>query len=294
MTLFRYPARRRDAQCHGAAPCPQGSARVALSGAIAALAAGLLASSPAAAQSVRVQPHRAVYEMTTETRSQRSEVASVRGALSFEWGETCDAWLVNQRFDADFVYASDGARRISWSYATWESKDGLSYRFTLRKRLDGVLDQELRGFAVVEPDGGPGSVDFDQPEDIEIDLPDGTVFPSDHSLRMIRAAQAGETFLLLNQFDGSELDAGAEVNVVIGKPAAADAHRTLDSDLLDARAWPMRLAYFPYGTPDSVPEHEQSLLIQENGVVRTILLDYGDFTVRGTLRELEALPKPEC
>jgi len=294
MTLSRYSARRRALRRRGAGPSAGVSAGIGLSGALAAVAAGLLTPWPAVAQGMPVQPHRAVYEMTTETRNQRSEVASVRGALSFEWGETCDAWLVNQRFDADFVYASEGGRRISWSYATWESKDGESYRFTLRKRLDGVLDEELRGFAIVDPDGGPGSVDFDLPQDIEIDLPEGTVFPTDHSLRMIRAAQAGETFLLLNQFDGSELDAGAEVNVVIGKPAAADAHRTLDSDLLDARAWPMRLAYFPYGTSESVPEHEQSLLIQENGVVRTILLDYGDFTVRGTLRELEALPKPEC
>lgn len=284
---------------------------------LAALVLAGLALAPGAAAAARdaaVQPHKAVYEIEMDSRRDGADVGNVRGGLSFEWGETCDGWVVNQRFDADFIYINDPPLRISWTYATWEAKDGSRYRFNLRKRTNGTLSEELRGIAEM-PVGsgvdraggraggrGGGRVTFSQPAPTDLPLEPGTVFPINHNLRMIRTARSGERLLLVPQFDGSELDRGALVNVVVGRPvdtgpAAAGIaidDPGIDAALLTDPAWPMRLAYFAFGSVESTPQHEQTVVMQANGIVRDLVLDYGDFIVRGTLRGLESRPRPTC
>ena len=42
------------------------------------------------------------------------------------------------------------------------------------------------------------------------------------------------------------------------------------------------------------PEHEQNLRLYRNGVAEDLILQYGDFSVRTILKQLEKLPAPDC
>jgi len=43
-----------------------------------------------------------------------------------------------------------------------------------------------------------------------------------------------------------------------------------------------------------VPEVEISMLLQDDGVARSVDLDYGDFTIHGELIEFEVIAPKDC
>ena len=66
------------------------------------------------------------------------------------------------------------------------------------------------------------------------------------------------------------------------------------ADLLAAKAWQVSLAFFPINPGEPLPDYETSMVLQENGVVRSMLVDYGDFRVSMELETLERANKPPC
>src|SRR5271154_3818925 len=111
----------------------------------------LIAVSPASA--VDIAPHRALYSLTLDSAKAAGGVAGASGAMVYEWGETCDGWTVEQRFRLRVDYAETDGVDLSSSLVTWESKDGLRYRFNERRLRNGQLDEEVRGEAHLN---GPG------------------------------------------------------------------------------------------------------------------------------------------
>ncbi|MFQ5954214.1 MAG: cell envelope integrity EipB family protein [Kiloniellales bacterium] len=245
-----------------------------------------------AAPKVEVVPHRALYEMSLVSASRRSGIIGVSGGLAFEWAETCDGWTVEQRYKLHLLYSGGSEMEVRTSYASWESKDGLGYRFNLRNQRGGVTDEEYRGSATLEAKGEAGSARYTKPEDRTEPLPAGTVFPTEHTELLIERARAGQRMFLRPVFDGTTEHGTMLINAFIGEPLeVADLP---EEPLTNVKGWRMRLAFFPLDTGSESPEYEVGLELQENGIARSVVLDYGDFTIRGVLAGLERLPRPGC
>jgi hypothetical protein len=54
------------------------------------------------------------------------------------------------------------------------------------------------------------------------------------------------------------------------------------------------MAYYDLHTPADTPKFEAGFLLEENGVLRDLGLDYGDFKLDGALETLELLERPDC
>ncbi|MGQ0676887.1 MAG: cell envelope integrity EipB family protein [Rhodospirillales bacterium] len=264
--------------------------------AVSIAALGVLAALPAAAQlapRIEVAPHRAVYQMTLASAKSGSGVVSASGALAFEWGDSCDGWTVEQRYKLTLVFAQPGEVEIVTNYATWESKDGLAYRFNVRKSRNGKPGDDVSGKARLDGPGGTGKAEFTLPEKMAKDLPAGTVFPTEHTLVLLKQALADKTVVRRVVFDGATADGAAEVNALIGRKlgvgqAGAEPH-------MDRPGWYMRMAYFNLEKKaGGEPDYEIGLELQDNGIARAIKLDYADFSIKGTLEKVELLPKPAC
>src|SRR5665213_3120234 len=93
------------------------------------LALVLLAMAAPAALAADIAPHRALYSLSLGSTRSGSGVLGATGAMYYEWGETCDGWTVEQRFRLRLAYAEAGSSTMSSTLVTWESKDGLRYRF---------------------------------------------------------------------------------------------------------------------------------------------------------------------
>jgi hypothetical protein len=61
-------------------------------------------------------------------------------------------------------------------------------------------------------------------------------------------------------------------------------------------SWPVAIGYFEPGPSrvDTLPTYELSFRFYENGVSSRLYIDYGDFAIRGELKELTFLEEGKC
>jgi len=257
-------------------------------GAAGVLAGALLFS--ATAHAVDVSPHRAIYDLSLASAKSSSGIVDAKGSMLVEWADSCDGWTIDQRYRLSVTNDESENSDVTVSFSTWESKDGLSYRFFIRKLRDGEVAEEARGRAKLNGRGEAGRADFSQPEVMSIELPKGTMFPTDHTLLLLKGAAESQRFVSRPVFDGGELEGPSEVTAAIGQAAkpATDAKA-----LLAHRGWSIRLAFYKPDQAGSEADYEVGMKLLENGVAEDMTLDYGDMVVRAKLREIEAI-KPNC
>lgn len=259
-----------------------------------ALLLGSAGTVPAFARtSSDIAPHKATYRLKLDHARLQSGITDVNGQMSFSWNDACDGWTIDQRFQVRFSYAEGEDMNLITNYATWEAKDGSAYRFNVRKLVNGEVDEELSGGATLDGKGG-GNVRYDKPESRSMPLKPGTMFPTAHTLRVLKQAGSPENLFSVPVFDGAEAEGASPVNTIVGKLRSPAVMKVKDTDLLAAKAWQVSLAFFPINPGEPLPDYETSMVLQENGVVRSMLVDYGDFRVSMELETLEKAGKPPC
>ncbi|HEY3908403.1 MAG TPA: cell envelope integrity EipB family protein [Stellaceae bacterium] len=261
---------------------------------ILVVAIGLAGASAPVAHSAEIAPHRALYTMTLGSSRGDSGVIDANGTMDYEWGETCNGWTIEQRYRLKMRYAESRDVDITSSFVTWESKDGLRYRFNQRQTRNGALDQQIRGSAQLDGPGKGGTAQFELPQAHTIKLAPGVLFPSAHTILLIDKAKEGKTFLSRQVFDGAADENAVEVSAVIGsKVTAAPASARL-SPLLERPGWNVRLAFFPADANAVEPDYELGMRLLDNGVSTNMVIDYGDYSITAKLVDIEALAKPSC
>lgn len=264
--------------------------------AVALAAAFMPLSLPANA--VEIATHRAFYTLSMAAASSDSNISDVSGAMSFEWADSCDGWTVEQRYVMRFLRTDGTEVEVATNYITWESKDGLRYRFNVRRTTDGAETDLVKGTASLDSKGGAGKARFEQPAKEDIALSAGTIFPTEHSIVLLKEAEAGKRFDRHVVFDGSEAEGAAPVSTVILPQRDAPLIDTMSEPLGPHPVWPMQLAFYaPEGTAgpgEELPDFELSMDIQANGIVTELTLGFQGFKVKGTLERVEAVPAPAC
>jgi hypothetical protein len=244
-------------------------------------------------------PHRAVYAMDLASTKMGTGVTGATGAMTYKFGDTCDGWTVENKTALTFAYSDGAPVATVWDFVTWESKDGLRYRFRVRNTRDGVVTEEIEGTANLDGPGKGGVAKFTLPEEKTLSLPKGTLFPTEHTRQLLEYAAQGAHVLQRVLFDGTATDDSLDVNAVIGKTVAGgvspvSAKPSIDTILLSPPSWYMQLAFFPKMSEDPAPDYEVALRYYQNGVADQIVQSFGNFSLRGTLETLERLPTPDC
>jgi EipB-like len=258
------------------------------------LLASLALLTAGSAGAAEIAPHRALYSMSLGATHGDAGVTAATGTMAYQWGETCDGWTIEQRYRLKMGYAESPDVSLSSNFVTWEAKDGLRYRFNQKETRSGGTDEEIRGEAKLDGPGKGGTVEFEKPEPKSLKLPEGVLFPSAHTIFLIDKAKAGENFLSKQIFDGATADGAVLVSAVIGPKVEPDAEAAKKSPLLNRPGWRVRLAFFPADQKAEKPDYELGMLLLDNGVSRDMVIDYGDYSIRAKLDDIEALPKPGC
>ncbi len=248
------------------------------------------------AQAFDIAPHRALYALTLDSAKPSSGIVGATGTLGYEWGETCDGWTNEQRYKLALDYDEDQPAEVGSSLVTWESKDGLSYRFDERKTRNGQSDEEIHGNATLQSAGGPGKAVIDKPKQTTLDLAPGTIFPTAHTLALIHKGEIGQEFFTAELFDGSTIDSAALVSAVIGppKPTLEEIASLPKSPLLQRPGYYVNLSFFQDNSKDNTPDYSLSMILLDNGVSESMTIDYGDYVIKATLKKIQALKKPAC
>ncbi len=264
----------------------------------AALAALLLLAAPTAAAptippppshaAIHLAAHRALYRLTLD-RARSGDVVGAAGTMGYEVLDACDGWAVRQRLDMT-ITNSDG-QNISMisDYATWESKDGLRFRFHVRQTTDGAVTSQTDGDARLDRPGGPGVAHYTTPQVMTKTLPVGTLFPMAHTAALIAAAEADRKHLNLPLFDGTD-DTGAEDSSIV----------VIDWKKPQASLWPtlaalpstrVHIAFFGMGSDSMTPDYEVAMRYWDNGVADDLKMDFGDFVMDAKMTNFAPLPR---
>ncbi len=252
-----------------------------------------LVSRPSA-QAANLPSYRAVYTLALDRASAQSGLVGAPGSMTIEWQDVCDGWSAVQHVTINLNEGSGNTMETDSRFASWESKDGLVFRFDVRNSRDGSLYEQFSGRATLSSQGGPGHVVYSAPGGKTLDIPKGAVFPSEHLFVLVDAAKKGEKILSRVVFDGASDEGMFEINAVIGAlTPVATPNADLDSSL-NTKYWPMRLDFFSMKVGVDLPEYETTVHLLENGMARELLLDYGNFKIRGTGDTVEFPPEPSC
>lgn len=233
-------------------------------------------------------PHRATYAIALNSLKSGQQVTNVQGVMTFEWNATCDASISNQHFDMNYEYQNGEMVSLVSNFSTYEPHTGQSLEFTSKRINNGELVERIRGFA----DHGTGTITYTKPGDRQETLSPSVLFPTSHTVAIIKAMQGRAKFLSVPMF-GGDLNGPVEISAFIaGKaPAAKQYADEVDQTLLEAPARNLRLAFFPATVHQGQSEYEMSAIFHENGIMRNVLIEYDGFSVVQKLVALEKLDR---
>ncbi len=270
--------------------------KIAFAAAIA-LSAAVSARFAAAADQVPADmtPHRVVYSLTSDKVRSDSPFVAAEGDFVMEIAESCEGWTLSQRIRLVFSDKMDGRVTTDYRFASFESRDGLSYDFSVKNTHEDEVVEDFSGTAKLTALGKGGTARFRRPVAKEIVLPPGTLFPIQYNLALMRSMTAGNKIMPGITFDGGSDEAPYEVNAIIGLPAENNLGQGKgDANLLKGKAWPVRIAYFNLSEKKAEPNFELDIHMLQNGISPSLILDYGYMRVGGVLEKIEALPRPKC
>ncbi|HUS95977.1 MAG TPA: cell envelope integrity EipB family protein [Hyphomicrobiaceae bacterium] len=280
-------------------------------GAVCAVSAVLVTAAGAAmaAAPIALVSHRAVYDITLDRTSAGSGVAELSGRMVYELkGNSCKGYEQTIRFVTRTENPKGKSTITDLRSLYWENADATKFRFETSQFQNDQLTEETVGNATRASPTAPLSVTIKKPKNGRQSMPGSIMLPVQHSREILNAARAGKRVFTSDLYDGSEKGTKIyETTAIVGERRKPGYDSTLPpfkaagksgSEVLQSQpAWPVSLSYFnrtqkPAG--DEVPVYELAFMFYENGVSRKLLIDYGEFAIRGTLSQLEMLDPGTC
>jgi hypothetical protein len=220
------------------------------------------------------------------------DVTGATGAMRFSVIDGCTGWGTTQHMTLLIRNADGSLNKTVTDYITWESKDSKTLTFTLQERdNDGKLIIDDAGTATHAGADGTGTIAYTTPPGRLVNLPPGTLFPMAHTETLIQGGAAGKKFLALPLFDGTDATGAQSTFIAIlahNKPAASPF-----PDLAKLASTDVDIAFYDRKNKDENPNFRSQMRYYDNGVATGILLDFGDFVMRGTLDSL-TIPPAMC
>jgi hypothetical protein len=258
---------------------------------------------PAIAQEdgVRLASHRAIYDLKlAESRGRRS-LSAVQGRIVYDFaGTTCEGYTLQFRQVTELDNGEGKVVVSDLRSTTWEEGAGKSYRFNFQNYLSQKLVDSVDGRAERRSDAI--AVKLAKPGDKQFDLETAVVFPTEHIRRILVAAREGKTLLEVPLYDGSE--SGEKLYstlTIIGQPIPPDQRKPDDAAAGQAaldglKRWPVTISYFDRSKQggEQTPVYAIKFELYENGLSRALVLDYGDFSISGTMTTLEMRDSKPC
>ncbi|MDC0196651.1 cell envelope integrity EipB family protein [Gammaproteobacteria bacterium] len=240
-------------------------------------------------------PHRAIYSMSLIKIPDNRGLSDVRGVMTYEFKDQCDAWTIESTVYLYLQYANQPAIVNIRSMVTWESKDGLEFNFRSKDVSNGKLTEEINGSAVMYRNGLGGLVKYTDPSVRKVLLPPGTLFPTAHIQTLIKHASGGGKHLTKNIFDGATLDNPYEVSgVIVAILDQKNVAPALPKALAKIHSFKIRMAYFPVKSKNPIPDIELDIAMQADGIVSQAVQEFGDYSIKAKLNQIDLIEKARC
>ena len=242
----------------------------------------LVSAGPVLAGAPALANHRAFYQISLNSSREGVGPTAATGLMAYEFSDSCDRWITDNRIVLDVVYGEEAPVQIDWSFSSWETKDGREYGYHMTHKRNGQVEEQIRGAAKLDGAKG-GSARFEGDPPTDMTLAPGTLFPTAHLIAALKAAMAGKKTFARPLFDGGSLDNPYDVNVFLITPKTRG---TKARDLLakagfaiDLPVWRYQAAFFPEKSKEGTPAFELDVDYRADGVAERIVQTFADFSI---------------
>lgn len=259
---------------------------------LAVFVTGIAIGISSSAVMAEVVPHQAVYKLTLSSKSPVGRFTGLSGAAVSQIERKCEGWVVNEQIVMSMETVAGGVINREMTFKAKESLDGKTFSFDSRSVTNGH-SEEFKGSARSREDGS-SEAEFVVPKPFEMPLPDGIYFYVGLTNWLVDLAKSGNRAGEAITFDGSDDDGPQKVTAFILPAKSDDEVINGDSNLLDAKAWRARLAFFELDTQATNPEFEISLRFLENGIVTRFEMIFDDLIVDQILEDVLPASDASC
>jgi hypothetical protein len=219
------------------------------------------------------------------------DVTGATGQMRFSIADGCTGWGTTQHMTLLIRNADGSLTKTVTDYVTWETKAGNMLTFNLSEEdNDGKPVIDDAGTAIRAADGS-GTITYSTPANRVMTMPPGTLFPMTHTAAILSASLQGKKFISVPLFDGTTDDGAQHTFVVIldrHGPAA-----TPFAGLGKLSSTDVDIAFYERKHSDQNPDFRSQMLYYDDGVANNIMMDFGDFVMRGRLERLD-IPPSDC
>ena len=245
----------------------------------------------------RIVPHRAVYDITLQRADEGSGVSSAAGRMVFEiTGNACAGYTMRQRMVVNIGDEEGGAGLLDFRISTFESGSGDRYDFDAKTTVDDNVVEAVKGEA--RRKAGTVEVALKMPVEKTVTLDSATLFPSQHLQSILQAAEAERSFVAAEIYEGAgKGDRSDSATASIGKALPTSSEGPLRGGV---RHWPVSVGYFDRGETnhnglgEELPSYQMRVTLYENGVTNDLVMDYGEYALAGSLKQIEPLASAAC
>lgn len=281
------------------------SVPVALVLCIIGAADGQRAAAAPPADHVLLAPHRAIYDLKLSKSRGSRGIEGVRGRILYDFsGSACEGYQLQFRQVSELDSGEGKAALSDLRSTTWEDGEGKKFRFNSENLFNERRTDLVDGHA--ERNAKAVAVSLSKPKEKSFAVPSNAVFPTEHMRRIIAAAREGKSVLDFPVYDGSE--SGEKLYntlTVIGHAIASDEKVPTDASakipaLAKLVRWPVTVSYFDKKdekaeqSGEQTPVYSITFELYENGISRSLILDYTDFTISGEMTSLELKNAKPC
>jgi hypothetical protein len=266
--------------------------------AVSTAQAGRAAERAGDKSAVHLSSHRATYEMSLTKVSNSDGVRAAAGTMTYTLTDRCDGYTIETNLSLNLAFANGTENQIEQRYAAWESKDGRSSTFRFQVVENGDVAKAYHG-NIQFKDDGTGTATYDSGEPVTFELPRGTLLSTAHTVELLRSAAAREKFLSKLVIDGSFEDGPFLVTAAIAGAHEGEMSQVKGGDdplgtLATGQYWPIGMAYFPMKSKQTMPEYEITQNLLGTGITRSMVQDFGGFTLAFTPVDMELISTPPC
>jgi hypothetical protein len=253
-------------------------------------------------QKSELAPHRALYSVKLGSSKNGGHVSDITGKMFFSLADDCHAWNIEQKMQVRFYYSEGEVSDNTSDLISRENKDGSNYVFYSRRKNDNDAPEILRGEANLT-DNGLGKASYGGDAGKQIAFMSATTFPVHHTLELLKQARSGKNFFTTDVFDGADENGYNQISAFIGSAVAADTNKmtpakaeakSADEALTNQTGYPIRMAFFAPNNDRGSPDYEMDMVLLDNGVIKSMRVDYGDFSMTADLIKAESLPAAKC
>lgn len=258
------------------------------------------------ADNVVLAPHRAVYDLKlAKSQSTSRGVQGVRGRILYDFsGNACDGYELQFRQVSELDSGEGKAALSDLRSTTWEDGNATKFRFNSENKVNSERTDIVNGRA--ERSAATVAVNLSKPNNKALNVPVGSVFPTEHMRRIIAAARQEKTILDFPVYDGSETGEKLYNTLTVigraippGEKPPTDAAAKVPA-LAKLTRWPVTISYFEKQNEkeersgEQTPVYSISFELYENGISRALLLNYNDFSISGEMTSLDMKKEKPC